>query len=119
MQVLRFNSDSMQKFGSDIYLKKDSDGYGYVNVIEGYYKITVKCTWQNASSTITNYLGVSINGATSWDCEYLSSSMSNYICVQEFSTILKLNYNDSIKLQIASSSARTATKVVMYIERIA
>lgn len=119
LQVLRFNSDSMQKFGSDIYLKKDSDGYGYVNVIEGYYKITVKCTWQNASSTITNYLGVSINGATSWDCEYLSSSMSNYICVQEFSTILKLNYNDSIKLQIASSSARTATKVVMYIERIA
>lgn len=119
LQVLRFNSDSMQKFCSDIYLKKDSDGYGYVNVIEGYYKITVKCTWKNASSTITNYLGVSINGATSWDCEYLSSSMSNYICVQEFSTILKLNYNDSIKLQIASSSARTATKVVMYIERIA
>lgn len=119
LQVLRFNSDSMQKFGSDIYLQKDSDGYGYVNVIEGYYKITVKCTWQNASSTITNYLGVSINGATSWDCEYLSSSMSNYSCIQEFSTILKLNYNDSIKLQIASSSARTATKVVMYIERIA
>nr|DAP50707.1 MAG TPA: tail protein [Caudoviricetes sp.] len=119
LQVLRFNSDSMQKFGSDIYLNKDSDGYGYVTVLEGYYKITVKCTWQNASSTITNYLGVSINEATSWDCEYLSSSMSNYSCIQEFSTILKLNYNDSIKLQIASSSARTATKAVMYIERIA
>lgn len=119
LQVLRFNSDSMQKFGSDIYLKKDSDGYGYVTVTEGYYKITVKCTWQNVSSTITNYIGVSINEAKSWDCEYLSSSMSNYSCIQEFSTILKLNHNDSIKFQIASSNARTATKVVMYIERIA
>ena len=119
LQVLRFNSDSMQKFGSDIYLNKDSDGYGYATVIEGYYKITVKCTWQNVSSTITNYIGVSINEAKSWDCEYLSSSMSNYSCIQEFSTILKLNHNDSIKFQIASSSARTATKVVMYIERIA
>lgn len=119
LQVLRFNSDSMQKFGSDIYLNKDSDGYGYATVIEGYYKITVKCTWQNVSSTITNYIGASINEAKSWDCEYLSSSMSNYSCIQEFSTILKLNHNDSIKFQIASSSARTATKVVMYIERIA
>lgn len=120
LQLLRFNNatvfDSVQ--GSFI---KESDGYGYFRINRhGAYKITVRAKWGKPNSIAgPTYIGVSINGSVSRDIDRCGSSFSHLLNSQEFTTILILNINDTVKFQISANPAYNAYQAIMYIERVA
>lgn len=118
--TLRFGGatvfDSMQ--GSYI---SESDGYGYFKIKHhGAYKITVRVKWGQVSKNTAHTIGVVINDNPFInEIDYVNYSFTNYNDISDFTTILILNMNDTIKLRMSSTMAQKAYQARMYIERVA
>ncbi len=118
---LRFNNTGMEKFGSEITLQKDSDGYGYAKASHsGYYKITIKGLWTNSQNTsVYRMLGVSINDNKTPGLDICGCDNKAYWGYQEVIAFVKLKTNDTIKLLAYATATSTLNEAQMYIERIA
>lgn len=100
---------------------KESDGYGYFKIKRyGAYKITVKVKWGEVNKNTTHTTGVVINDKPFInEIDYCTYSFTNYNDVSEFTTILILNINDTVKLRLSSTMAQRARVDRMFIERVA
>lgn len=120
LQSLRFNNATIFDNAQGSYIK-ESDGYGYFKISKyGAYKITVRVKWKTPSSVAgSTYIGVSINGAVSRDIDSCGSTYAHNLNSQEFTTILILNINDTVKFQISANPEYNAYQAIMFIERVA
>lgn len=117
--VLRFDNAIVFDEVQGSY-NKESDGYGYFKIKRyGAYKITVKVHWGEVSKSTTHTTGVVINDKSLNEIDYCTYSFTNYCDVSEFTTILILNINDTVKLRLSSTMAQRAKVARMFIERVA
>ena len=99
---------------------RDSDGWGYFKIRKfGAYKITVRVQWGEVNKNTRHKTGIAINNMAYEDVQYCSYSFTDYIDISEFTTILRLYQDDTVKIQLQSTMKQKAKAVVMYIERIA
>lgn len=113
LKALRFDScDVYSK--SDASFKKDSDGYAPLIVNKfGLYKIMIKVNWKKENK---HYCGIAVNDEISNKIERLSETNGKS---QAFTTIIKLNMLDKLKLVVASEQKDVMEEAIMFVEKVA